>query len=726
MRPRRLQVEGFLSYRAPLDLDLSTIRAAAIVGENGTGKTSLVEAMAWALFGRGRAGPDGMVNALATNARVRFDFDLGAETYRVERSRTRGKAAKSYLGLFVRVEHDEPMLERDWTPIGGDSIRETQAAIERLLGMSAETWLATAFVAQGRADAFTALGPADRKSLLFDLLQLEHYVAIGGRAASRRALALEEANRARGAVAARRAELASCENAREMAAAATQRRELTTRDLSAEREGRRLAGEQVAIATSALARLEQARETSDERRREAQETARELRRRESEHQHALEGLTRVRQRIETLEAQTIELDRNEHEHSRLELDASESGARLRALEGEQASARAKLVELSRRASQLESDRKALRGAGATCPICGENLDGPGRREQAEARFDDELKHARIEDGLTRTAMEETRERATRETEKLGALESRLAELAARRVELARVVGEVEALRGERIRLEVEIPLAESRLDETRRRARAASLRASEVDDASESALADARRDVAAADRDLADRSARVDELERELQLATLEEGRAREALRRRDELVELIERDETTLQERLGESDDWGVVARAFGRDGIPALVLETEIVELERESSSMLDRLTAGRWTLRLETTRALKGGGEAETLEVTVGDATAERSLDSLSGGERQCVDLALRAGLSRLLAARAGRAIDTLIVDEGFTALDVAHRQRTIEALHGLAERFGCLLFVTHMTEMADAFPQRVVVSRDDAGSRAEVVQ
>ena len=54
MIPVHLQLSGFLSYQDPVDLDFTTFDLACISGSNGAGKSSLLDAMTWALFGQAR------------------------------------------------------------------------------------------------------------------------------------------------------------------------------------------------------------------------------------------------------------------------------------------------------------------------------------------------------------------------------------------------------------------------------------------------------------------------------------------------------------------------------------------------------------------------------------------------------------------------------------------------------------------------------------------------
>jgi len=55
MIPLHLRIVGFLSYRDPVELDFTTFDLACISGQNGAGKSSLLDAITWSLFGESRA-----------------------------------------------------------------------------------------------------------------------------------------------------------------------------------------------------------------------------------------------------------------------------------------------------------------------------------------------------------------------------------------------------------------------------------------------------------------------------------------------------------------------------------------------------------------------------------------------------------------------------------------------------------------------------------------------
>ncbi len=62
MIPVRLKLQGFLSYREPVEVNFTGFNLACISGENGAGKSSLLDAITWALFGRARKADESVIN----------------------------------------------------------------------------------------------------------------------------------------------------------------------------------------------------------------------------------------------------------------------------------------------------------------------------------------------------------------------------------------------------------------------------------------------------------------------------------------------------------------------------------------------------------------------------------------------------------------------------------------------------------------------------------------
>ncbi len=179
MIPISLSLQNFLSYGENVPpLDFSGFHVACISGRNGHGKSALLDAITWALWGEARKSgserrpSDGLLRIGATEMRVDFEFFLENDRYRISRSfRKTGKSATTRLEFQIY----SPETNAYKTLSEESAIRQTQASIDTLLRMTYETFINSAFLLQGRADEFTRCKASQRKALLSDILGLSHY-----------------------------------------------------------------------------------------------------------------------------------------------------------------------------------------------------------------------------------------------------------------------------------------------------------------------------------------------------------------------------------------------------------------------------------------------------------------------------------------------------------------------------------------------------------------------
>ncbi len=162
----------------------------------------------------------------------------------------------------------------------------------------------------------------------------------------------------------------------------------------------------------------------------------------------------------------------------------------------------------------------------------------------------------------------------------------------------------------------------------------------------------------------------------------------------------------------------------AFGQNGIPAMIIETAIPELEAAANELLRRMTDGRMAVTFSTQREKKTGGMAETLDIHIADELGTRDYDLYSGGEAFRINFAIRVALSQMLARRAGAHLRTLFIDEGFGTQDSEGRDRLIEAITAIQDDFSLILVITHIDELRDSFPVHIVVEKLPGGSRVTV--
>ena len=185
----------------------------------------------------------------------------------------------------------------------------------------------------------------------------------------------------------------------------------------------------------------------------------------------------------------------------------------------------------------------------------------------------------------------------------------------------------------------------------------------------------------------------------------------------RESVIRLRERLDASQRER----DLLRELRRAFGKDGVPAMVIETVLPELQAEANNLLSRMSDGSMTLAFSAQRERAGGGELiETLDIAIADELGTRDYDLFSGGEAFRINFAIRIALSKLLARRAGADLRALFIDEGFGSQDVAGRDKLVEAISAIQSDFDLILVVTHLDELRDAFPAHLLVEKTAQGS------
>ncbi|HET9588274.1 MAG TPA: SbcC/MukB-like Walker B domain-containing protein, partial [Anaerolineales bacterium] len=166
---------------------------------------------------------------------------------------------------------------------------------------------------------------------------------------------------------------------------------------------------------------------------------------------------------------------------------------------------------------------------------------------------------------------------------------------------------------------------------------------------------------------------------------------------------------------------------RAFGKDGVPALLIEQSLPQIEMKANELLERLSDGQMGIRFITQTEYKDKKRddlRETLDIQISDSAGIRNYEMYSGGEAFRVNFAVRLALSEVLAQRKGARLQTLVIDEGFGSQDAHGRQRLVEAINLVKDDFAKILVITHLEELKDAFPTRIEVEKSERGSTVRV--
>src|SRR5437763_15126392 len=169
MRPLRLELKGFTAFRDPVELDFAPLDVFAIAGPTGSGKSSLLDAMTYALYGRVERVGD-RVSQLITQGQPRMsvtlEFGVGADRYRVTRTTPAGRRATKIL-----VERQDG---GDWKQAGegADRVREAEPMLARAIGLDYDAFTRSVLLPQGRFSEFLTGDPRKRREILTELLGL--------------------------------------------------------------------------------------------------------------------------------------------------------------------------------------------------------------------------------------------------------------------------------------------------------------------------------------------------------------------------------------------------------------------------------------------------------------------------------------------------------------------------------------------------------------------------
>jgi exonuclease SbcC len=845
--PRKLSLTNFMCYRQAA-LDFSGIHVACLVGENGAGKSALLDAVNWALWGKSRAKRDDeLIHLGEREMAVECTFGLEGQIYRVLRQRKAGKRGSTLLDFQVQDGGR-------WRSIAESGVRATQAKIERLLRLDYETFVNSAFLRQGRADEFTVKTPAERKRVLGDILGLDRWTVYEERAKERlRAIqteaevvelrvqeieaelarrseyetelqaaqvavvelssAFQEAQAAYGQIETARTELRHVQAQMAELAERIAQAERELAALSEERAGRerRLAeyqgllaqADEIGTGYAAYQKaVEQERELGAKLRQSVELNQRRtaLEAQLSQARHQLEAQREiVAQRVAELEGRLPDQALlAEHQEVQAQL------THLARLSESREAAREDLAHIAEDRAELRTRNEGLRTemdalkekiilleqAGAQCPLCTQPLtdehrlrlldqlqaDGRARGDtyranQAAAKELAERARAlegQIEesDRLLRdlpalqrqqAALAERVEQGQQAAESLQAVQADMSTVKQRlaaedyapqvRAQLAQVLARAAGLGYDVQAHEVaRRAVAEGQVFAERKARLSAAQAGMEEEQAAlrrlEGAEQRSRKQIEAGrvrQEELEGKAEELRELlkhapavEAELQRVRGEEAAARQRLgaaQQRLEACKALERQLADKLKRRHELADkqaiYTELRTAFGVRGLPAMIIEAAVPEIEAEANRLLARMTGGRMHVRFDTQRETLAGQVRETLEIKIADELGTREYSLYSGGEAFRVNFAIRIALSKLLARRAGAQLQTLVIDEGFGTQDAQGRQRLVEAINAIQDDFARLLVITHIDELKDVFPVRIEVTKTPRGSVAEVL-
>lgn len=782
MKAEYLCLQAFGSYRERTEVDFTLLGESPlflITGSTGGGKTTLLDAMCFALYCRstgGRRSWGSMRNMQAEDSEetfVEFVFSLGKEQYRFRRSRSYYKGR----GTGERKTREEHACwrraGREWELLAAGAESRVREKAEELLGLTCEQFSQVVVLPQGDFLRLLLASSREKAAMFQTLFGAARWERAARRLKEMAARRKGEADR----LTAERASLLSREEA--------ETPEQLTEKLNQYGE------EQKALAQEA-ARLEAAFQKATQAWNQAELLEKQFRRREE--LAAREQRLRGREPELLAKRERLALCRKAaafapHYRSLQALE-KEQAARKQALEKEQAAGRAALEQLARQEAKRNQEReqaaqrcakgeeyiRGLRQAaqqlapltaqvqaltrqnaagalaagmqeGQPCPVCGsvhhprpaapspalrqaqEKLEAARQAAAKQAAAEQRLEQRRAEQKSAEAALEACRreqaEAKARQQAGQAALQSAAEALArtGREKEEARA-GFLASLSPQ----EARVPLEELLLSEEKLAA------LEQEQEEYRAALEACRSQLREAEKELAGRERPALQQAR----AGLEEARRKreEAVRRAGVLAQRLESGEKSLAllaaleekaARAGEeyARTERLAALLSGRNPrkipLQQFVLGVMLDDVLSSANLFFAQFSSNRYALR--RVRGPSGGNALAGLDLEVldGQSGGARAVETLSGGELFLASLSLAFGLSSVVQGSSGSVrLDSIFIDEGFGSLDQETLDTAMRAL-GQVQGAGRMVgIISHVSELKSRIVNQICVSRTPSGS------
>lgn len=774
---QEVEMKGFMRYiRGTVSPITFPKKFTAITGPTGAGKTTILDAITFALYKRTtRTDIQGIKisDVCRKDGYVRLVFSQGDSIFEVRRGFSSN--GSPYLEL-----------KRDGKPVRG-TIPELEAIIRDIIGLDYEGFRNSTFVRQEEMKQLGADSPSERLEVFQKLFRLETFEK-AAEVAKERLEALRDEMRGM--------ETEQAFLREQVSKLPELRQEVERRQdrVVARAKALQQAEKQLVLKEAEMRQLEKEHEAYISARTSLEELQRSLKDLETRLQEKRELLSRLpylRQRaasleedlkgLEALQGELEDMRRRQQEAALLNKEMEALQARLRDLD---ADFRSRVREVEERVAKEEERLRQL-STDIGVEEAFQLLRQEGSLEERVARIDMELEwlsrrtelveRLRREREDSQRTLQEVRDRVRRINrdsflyseiserlealerdleERLSEWERRKAELEAQREVLERKIAEAGYGPQEEKRLE-ELVTALEVLEERKRSLQSLQEELQQLESLESQVHEleqerEAKRAQLEEVETLLSKAREVEELyertRRDLEVLRRERDEAlkahfeaeaeRNSVRQRLEELEGLETKlkdvEESLESLRGRSQILTILREGvFHRKGVVMYAINRLLPELEIEASKNLRDLTDGRLRrVRLETHEEARGYGIGIFVEGVDGQW---HDVGVFSGGERTQINAALRFAIARELASmpQVGRTygrMKTLFIDEGdLGSLDTeSSRELFVSKLFKMGEFFEKVILITHLTEVAERFPGRIRVTMTPEGeSRAEVV-
>lgn len=705
MRVDSISLRNFFNH-ASTDIDFTDVESPTLInGSNGAGKTSaMVESLTYALFGETRlANIDDAIRNNEDSMSVSITFFLNNQEITVTRSKKRGKGQK--LELKVDGVNVEELLS------------ETQKRIDKLIGLSFETFRSSVLLKQDDSNFFVKAKPDERKKIIGEILNLNQYEKYEKIAKERRSNVKAEIktlqtllnNFEEFDLLELKSDLQKisdfiANHSKKIVKAESKLAEINEWNSKVDEEIKRYnkvesnnkniqskiinLQESIESKKSAIKKLNNLLDSSD---KNVSQTIKDLKaiveKYESDISNCYDVISESKQkysdiinsRMEKIQAQinnveqkislvesnvSIDTKKLDKIHDASEADCPTC---LRPMDGKEV--HDIIHELETRVSNNE-ETLALLNIGRHQLLSERKDIKNGDFEEAKIHAEELLKTNDILSNMKKKLLvsKDKLEEAIDEEQKIAVAQERLSNIE------ESIKNEISNLNFLKTQIEDLPEITLERIDDDQARQKVKELKRQEIEGIE--AQASIKSSISKAEKDAV----------------------------KKEQYLEQIKSNQHQLE--LLDS-----VCIAFSKNGIPAAIIETVLPEIEETANLYLDKMSDSGFELSFTTVAVMKNGEEKGTLDVEVFDGTVWRNFESLSGGEQLRVSLSIRLSLSKILSKRANIELETLILDEPGVFLDEQGLQSFVSVVISLKEFFPRIIIMSHLPSLNNQFDNRI---------------
>ena len=743
----KIILKGFISF-VDEEVDFRQSHITLVYGLNGEGKSALLESIPFCFWGEGRGKVlTEYINDKCDTARVEIYFCQ--ENVRYRKIRQIGKAGSmNELYIDKNMPQDSQLEDAVWRIITDDTKRSTDEELTKILGSSHNVFLNSSFFGQKAASSFIEGGSTERKELLCDLLGSEIYESseeatkdllkeIESKVQTKTVVLNDKINIAKNKLdthsklinTKKQLQVVS-DNLKELNEQIEiyrkKQEKLRLEDMEIKKNKEKMIEINEAI-IKAEKSISEIQEDSTQASLDLESTIDDGIKKVEESQAIIDSKDELNKRLDTCKTQLKKITEDKAKITKLK-------EKLKTFRLEKEQILQQQSEISTIIEMLENRQKRISKSGAICPVTDKQCD----------QLSDKIKEQLIAD---------LKEEINKQNKIAKDIQGKLDDA---KSNILTVDGEMETI-SKRIENEtsvvtkkttietdiIRVDEIENNLSNVKRKFRTAVDKLTALVEVLEKRLKTANEEL----KTLVDKKNEFKEIPvKDIDIELLKLDRQIKASN--DDIIEINEsKEELTLtighlkteyDQALQAEDDVKEINKSidslkrmsriytelvflFGKNGIQKEIISSNVPVLEETANILLSRFTKNNeFSIKFDLdpkTQAgkLKKQGGLDIVVCRKGGIP--RSLNMYSGGETVRIVFAILLSLSNLLAKRAGKRSQTLIIDERVAALDVEGINQFIEIVKYISDKYKKILIVSHISELNEAFPNVISVNKDE---------